>query len=113
MKTSPKHPLSSTPLFTPPPPWVKICCIACLEEAQLAIGAGASAQGLVSAMPSGPGVIEEARSVADLVGALLLDSGNRKLSVKEPGGTGVRTDGVLDYSKPRLFMSAVGRIKAI
>jgi len=37
----------------------KICCIASIEEAQLAIRYGASAVGLVSAMPSGPGVIPE------------------------------------------------------
>jgi len=40
-------------------PFVKVCCIADLGEARLAIGAGASAIGLVSAMPSGPGPIEE------------------------------------------------------
>jgi phosphoribosylanthranilate isomerase len=39
--------------------FVKICCIATLEEARLAISAGASAIGLVSAMPSGPGPISE------------------------------------------------------
>jgi len=38
---------------------VKICCISSIEEAQLAIQYGASALGLVSAMPSGPGVISE------------------------------------------------------
>ena len=38
---------------------VKICCIARVEEAHLAIAHGASAVGLVSRMPSGPGVIEE------------------------------------------------------
>lgn len=40
---------------------VKICCIASLEEARLAVRAGASAVGLVSEMPSGPGVIPESR----------------------------------------------------
>ncbi len=39
--------------------FVKVCCIADLEEARLAISAGASAIGLVSAMPSGPGPIPE------------------------------------------------------
>jgi phosphoribosylanthranilate isomerase len=39
--------------------FVKVCCIADLDEARLAIGAGASALGLVSAMPSGPGPIGE------------------------------------------------------
>jgi len=42
-------------------PRVKICCIASVAEAQLAIQYGASALGLVSAMPSGPGVIAEAQ----------------------------------------------------
>ncbi len=38
---------------------IKICCIASLSEAEQAIKAGASALGLVSEMPSGPGMIEE------------------------------------------------------
>jgi phosphoribosylanthranilate isomerase len=38
---------------------VKICCIASVEEAWIAINAGASALGFVSRMPSGPGPIEE------------------------------------------------------
>jgi phosphoribosylanthranilate isomerase len=42
-------------------PRVKICCIASDAEADLAIDAGADALGLVSAMPSGPGPIEEER----------------------------------------------------
>ncbi len=42
------------------PPRVKICCIADEAEAQLAIAHGAAALGLVSAMPSGPGVIDDA-----------------------------------------------------
>jgi phosphoribosylanthranilate isomerase len=40
-------------------PRVKICCIRNLEEAWTAIDAGATALGLVSKMPSGPGVIPE------------------------------------------------------
>ena len=39
---------------------MKVCCIADIDEARLAIRAGASAIGLVSAMPSGPGPIDEA-----------------------------------------------------
>ncbi len=39
---------------------VKICCIASVGEARLAVRHGASAVGLVSTMPSGPGVIEDA-----------------------------------------------------
>jgi phosphoribosylanthranilate isomerase len=40
-------------------PRVKICCIASVAEAWMAIENGASAIGLVSAMPSGPGPIPE------------------------------------------------------
>jgi phosphoribosylanthranilate isomerase len=40
-------------------PRVKICCIKSPTEAELAIDCGASALGLVSSMPSGPGVISE------------------------------------------------------
>lgn len=40
-------------------PRVKICCIASIKEARMAIRYGASAIGLVSAMPSGPGPIPE------------------------------------------------------
>ncbi len=40
-------------------PRVKICCIASIAEAWLAIEHGASALGLVSAMPSGPGPIPD------------------------------------------------------
>ncbi|HKS22859.1 MAG TPA: phosphoribosylanthranilate isomerase [Thermoanaerobaculia bacterium] len=144
---------------------IKVCCIASVDEARFAIAAGASALGLVSEMPSGPGVIpweriaeiaaavpppvatflltcsqdaeeivaqqrrcgtnvvqicdrlergayadirralpgirivqvihvvdaasvDEARAVAPHVDALLLDSGNQSLAVKELGGTG-------------------------
>jgi len=153
-------------------PRVKICCIASIDEAWMAIHAGASALGLVSTMPSGPGVIpwerieeiaaavpppiatflltcsqdaaeiveqqrrcrtntiqicdhlatgtydeirrgtpgvslvqvihvtgeesvDEARNVAQHVDAILLDSGNQKLAVKQLGGTGRTHDWTL------------------
>lgn len=38
---------------------VKICCIGSIDEARLAVKYGASALGLVSEMPSGPGVIPD------------------------------------------------------
>lgn len=41
------------------PPRLKVCCISSVEEAKLAIELGASALGLVSRMPSGPGVISD------------------------------------------------------
>ena len=150
-------------------PRVKICCIADEQEAAAAIAFGASAIGLVGAMPSGPGPIsdeeiyriartvppptatflltseqtakgiiahhyrtktntiqivdelegreyetirntvpnvklvqvvhvtgdesvDEAAELAAFVDAILLDSGNPKLAVKELGGTGRRHD---------------------
>jgi len=48
---------------------------------------------------------EEAREVAPLVDALLLDSGNQKLPVKELGGTG-RTH---DWSLSRRIRESAGR----
>jgi phosphoribosylanthranilate isomerase len=50
-------------------PRVKICCMGSVEEARLAIACGASALGLVSAMPSGPGVISEER-IAEIAAAI-------------------------------------------
>lgn len=38
---------------------LKVCCIMSVEEARMAVAAGADAIGLVSEMPSGPGVISE------------------------------------------------------
>lgn len=57
---------------------VKICCIASSDEARLAIRHGASAVGLVSTMPSGPGPIADdliaviAATVPPAVGTFLL-----------------------------------------
>jgi phosphoribosylanthranilate isomerase len=162
-------------------PRVKICCIGSVEEAALAMEYGASALGLVSHMPSGPGVIsdeliaeiaatvppaigtflltsrqsvreivaqqrlcrtntiqicdhlttgthrklkqalpgiavvqvvhvtgpesvEEAAHVAPSVDAILLDSGNQRLAVKELGGTG-RTH---DWSLSRTIRERIG-----
>jgi len=50
-------------------PRIKVCCIKSVAEAWLAVEAGASALGLVSEMPSGPGVIsdERAREIAAVV----------------------------------------------
>ena len=48
---------------------LKVCCIRSIEEAWLAIDHGADALGLVSAMPSGPGAIDEEliAEIADMV----------------------------------------------
>ncbi len=59
---------------------VKICCIASVHEAVLAVECGASALGLVSSMPSGPGVISDeliaeiAATVPPAIGTFLLTS---------------------------------------
>jgi len=63
-------------------PRLKVCCIASIEEAWLAISCGASAIGLVSEMPSGPGVISEemiatiANAAPPTIGTFLLTSKN-------------------------------------
>ena len=67
-------------------PRIKICCILSRQEAQLAIHEGASAVGLVGAMPSGPGPIPDeliadiARSVPPPIATFLLTS---RQSVRE------------------------------
>ena len=38
---------------------IKICCISSVDEAQMAVDAGAYALGLVGHMPSGPGIISD------------------------------------------------------
>ncbi|HAP37019.1 MAG TPA: N-(5'-phosphoribosyl)anthranilate isomerase [Bacteroidetes bacterium] len=59
---------------------VKICCISSVEEAKLAIKYGASALGLVSVMPSGPGPISEeliteiVKHIPDGIASFLLTS---------------------------------------
>lgn len=40
--------------------YLKVCCISSIAEAELAVAHGAHAIGLVSAMPSGPGVVDDA-----------------------------------------------------
>ncbi len=61
-------------------PRIKICCIASIEEAKMAIAYGASAIGLVGKMPSGPGVIDDAlifnisKAVPPPIATLLLTS---------------------------------------
>lgn len=74
-------------------PRVKICCISSRQEAATAIRYGAAALGLVSEMPSGPGVISEdqiaeiAASVPPPVSTFLLTS---KTTVEEVAGQVLR-----------------------
>ncbi len=70
-------------------PKIKICCISSAKEAELAIKYGASAIGLVSEMPSGPGVISEdlieeiASSVPAEINTFLLTSNTNVTSIIE------------------------------
>jgi phosphoribosylanthranilate isomerase len=63
-------------------PRVKICCINSIEEAWTAIEHGASALGLVSEMPSGPGVISE-ELIAEIAAALPPAIGSFLLTCKQ------------------------------
>jgi phosphoribosylanthranilate isomerase len=70
-------------------PRVKICCISSIGEAALAVECGASALGLVSHMPSGPGVIGDeliakiAATVPPAIGTFLLTSRQRVAEIIE------------------------------
>jgi phosphoribosylanthranilate isomerase len=70
-------------------PRVKVCCIGSVAEAWLAIDAGASALGLVTAMPSGAGVItddlaaEIARAVPPGIDTFMLTSRQAAASIIE------------------------------
>jgi len=66
-------------------PRVKICCIGSIDEACLAIEYGASALGLVSAMPSGPGVISEER-IAEIVSTIPPGVSSFLLTSKQDAG---------------------------
>jgi phosphoribosylanthranilate isomerase len=84
-------------------PRIKICCIQNEQEAATAIRLGASALGLVSEMPSGPGVIPEdriARIVREIppgVSAFLLTSRTDVASiVSQQRRTGVDTLQLVD-----------------
>lgn len=107
-------------------PRIKVCCISTPEETWTAIRCGASALGLGSAMPSGPGVIDANRmhdiarrvppGVATFLPTAAVDAvveQQRRASVSpvqlvDAVCTGVRTDGVLDTDRLRAFAEAAG-----
>jgi phosphoribosylanthranilate isomerase len=68
---------------------IKICCIASVAEARTAVGYGADALGLVGAMPSGPGPIDEglaariATATPPPVATFLLTSETTAEAIKE------------------------------
>jgi phosphoribosylanthranilate isomerase len=82
---------------------IKICCIESVAEARLAIEAGATAIGLVSEMPSGPGVISEKR-IAEIVRAegsrvdtfLLTSKHDPAAIIRQQERTGARTLQLVD-----------------
>jgi phosphoribosylanthranilate isomerase len=91
-------------------PRVKICCIASLDEARAAIAAGASALGLVSAMPSGPGVITEesiasiAQRIPPPIGTFLLTSATSADSiVAQQRRCGTNTLQLCDYVEASVY----------
>ena len=103
--------------------FVKICCIANLDEARLAIGAGASAIGLVSAMPSGPGPIEEAE-IARIAAAVprptetflltaLIDSDAIAAQVRRCGTTAVQLVDALEEVELRRLRRLLPGIRLV
>ncbi|MSU23299.1 MAG: phosphoribosylanthranilate isomerase [Opitutus sp.] len=53
-----------------PRPRIKICCIKSVAEARAAVAHGADAIGLVSAMPSGAGIIADERLIPEIAAAV-------------------------------------------
>lgn len=107
-------------------PRVKICCIQSQKEAALAVGAGAHALGLVSEMPSGPGVIQDAeiraiaRSVPPGVACFLLTCRQRPHEVaQQVREAGVNTVQLCDelledaYAELRATLPGVGIVQVI
>lgn len=91
-------------------PRVKVCCIASIEEAWLAIQHGAAALGLVSAMPSGPGPIDEAliatiaAAVPPPISAFLLTSQtDPEAIIDQQRRCGVDTLQLVDAMDPRAY----------
>lgn len=83
---------------------VKICCISSLDEAKLAIEVGADALGLVSEMPSGPGVIDRtmiahiAAAVSPTVDTFLLTSKTDPVEIQHQfEQSGVNTLQLVDW----------------
>ena len=105
---------------------VKVCCISSVEEARTAVEAGADAIGLVSSMPSGPGVISEdlirsiARTVPPPVATFLL-TGHQRVTdiVAQQRRCGTNTVQICDrlvegsYSELRAAMPGVSIVQVI
>jgi phosphoribosylanthranilate isomerase len=107
-------------------PRIKICCIASREEAWMAIRYGASALGLVSEMPSGPGPIKEelireiAAGIPPGVASFLLTSRQNAADIiGQQRRTGVNTIQICDrlekgsYAEMREAMPGVALVQVI
>jgi phosphoribosylanthranilate isomerase len=91
-------------------PRVKICCISSIEEAWTAINYGASALGLVSEMPSGPGVISEdlIREIASVIppaisSFLLTCKQDAASIIEQQRRSGVNTIQICDRLDPKSY----------
>lgn len=89
---------------------LKVCCISSVEEARIAVAAGAHALGLVSAMPSGPGPISEeliatiTRTVPPGVDTFLLTCrGDAAGIIDQLRRTGCRTVQLVDTVEARTY----------
>jgi phosphoribosylanthranilate isomerase len=107
-------------------PIVKICCIQNEQEARLALKHGATALGLVSEMPSGPGIIpiEQIRGVAEYISdsamsVLLTSNQDANIIIEQIRFSGVNTVQIVDevssatYSLIRQECPAVNIIQVI
>lgn len=99
---------------------LKVCCIASVEEAQLAIGHGAAALGLVARMPSGPGPIadpliaEIARAVPPPVATFLLTcETDPEAVVAHARFCGTSTLQLVDAVKPDVYEALRSELPAI
>ena len=99
---------------------VKICCIETEAMARAAIDAGASALGLVTAMPSGPGVISDAqaRRIAALappgVATFLLTSANDPAGlVAQVAAAGTSVVQIVDAVAPAAYAALRQALPAV
>jgi phosphoribosylanthranilate isomerase len=98
----------------------KICCIQSIEEARLAIHYGASAVGLVSRMPSGPGPIDDetiaaiAEQIPPGVSTFLLTCGQSvDLIVEQQRRAGVNTIQLCDALQAGDHVELRGRLPGV
>lgn len=107
-------------------PRIKVCCISSVEEAWTAIRSGASAIGLVGAMPSGPGVISEtviaeiAAAVPPSIGTFLLTSSqDADAIIEQQRRCRTNTVQIVDrlvsgtYARLRAAMPGIGLVQVI